>query len=49
MMMGMRQAQDLAADIELQCEQEENPDQVHGKVQNIVQMMERAVTELKSA
>jgi CheY-like chemotaxis protein/HPt (histidine-containing phosphotransfer) domain-containing protein len=47
MMMGMRQAQDLAADIELQCEQEENADQVWTKVQEMVQQVENAVMELK--
>ncbi len=47
LMMGMKEAKDLATDVELLCEQGGNPEMTRLKVQKIIQQVETGTLELK--
>jgi HPt (histidine-containing phosphotransfer) domain-containing protein len=47
LMMGMREAKELAAEIEMKCRQENNLDSVNSMLMKFVQQVETAVSELK--
>ncbi|TRZ70300.1 MAG: response regulator [Bacteroidetes bacterium] len=48
-MMGMKEAKDLAAEIEMKCRQENNLDSVNLMLLKLIQQVETAVSELKVA